>query len=306
MASTRAIKHRIRSINSTKQITKAMNLVSASKLQKAKANLETARPFYEMTKAAIASIIGGSKGIRHKYIAKPQEASGAAQGNTGSTGIILLTADRGLCGGYNVNVCKEALKLVNQFGNEQMIIVGSKGRDYFRRRKKKIVRFYSGISDKPFYEDALEILNLAVDMYDRGEISQLYLVYTEFKSSLSQVPKAAKLLPMEPADFAAEAAGTSGAAGATGAAKPAKAMNYEPDEATVLNYVIPKYLSTYIFGAMVEAATCEQGSRMVSMDTATSNADDIIGALTLKYNRARQGAITQEINEIVSGANALS
>ncbi len=281
MASMRKIKRRIRSVGSTQQITKAMNLVAASKLQKAKGRLMETRPFYQETKRVIASIVSNSKGLNHPFLEVRQ---------VNNIGVILLTSDRGLCGGYNTVISKETLALINRLQHESMIIVGNKGKDYFRRRKKNIVKTYSGISEKPFYDDAAEIGRLALDMFLKKQIDEVYLAYTELKSTISYVPKIIKILPVDNSEFESEAGGT---------------MNYEPSEEAVLDYVIPKYLNTIIYGALCESAACEQGARMTSMDSATDNAEDMISRLTLLYNRARQGAITQEILEIVSGANAL-
>lgn len=286
MASMRNIKRRIRSVASTQQITKAMNLVAASKLQKAKQKLERTRPFYTETRNVIQSIISSSKGLKNPYL---------VQREVKSTAYIVMTGDRGLCGGYNTNVSKLAYTMMKGKPNEKVIAIGIKARDFFRRRKKNIHKLYVGMSEKPFYEDAKEIGRLVFELYDSGQVDEVYLVYTEFKSTISHEPKAMKLLPIDPEEILA---GSDGAASG-------QLMNYEPDEDTLLSYMVPKYVDTLIFGAMVESSACEQGARMTSMDSATKNSTDLIEKYTLQYNRARQGAITQEINEIVSGANAL-
>ncbi len=286
MASMRNIKRRIRSVASTQQITKAMNLVAASKLQKAKQKLERTRPFYTETRNVIQSIISSSKGLKNPYL---------VQREVKSTAYIVMTGDRGLCGGYNTNVSKLAYTMMKGKPNEKVIAIGVKARDFFRRRKKNIHKLYVGMSEKPFYEDAKEIGRLVFELYDSGQVDEVYLVYTEFKSTISHEPKAMKLLPIDPEEILA----------GSDSAGSAQLMNYEPDEDTLLSYMVPKYVDTLIFGAMVESSACEQGARMTSMDSATKNSSDLIEKYTLQYNRARQGAITQEINEIVSGANAL-
>ncbi len=284
MASTRAIKGRIKSVKSTQQITKAMNLVAASKLQRAKSRMADTKPFFNETRRVISSIVTNSKGISHPYLAEREVKN---------TAIIVITGDRGLCGGYNNNVSKEAFKVVNEKKQAQLITIGNKAKDYFKRRNKTIVRSYSGISEKPFYEDAAEIGRFVLDLFIKGEIDEVYLAYTEFISTISYQPKVIKILPVDTSDFPVNED------------KNLTIMSYEPDEESVLDLVIPKYLNTVIFGALVESAACEQGARMTSMDSATENAEEMINKLTLKFNRLRQGVITQEINEIVSGANAL-
>jgi len=280
MASMREIKHRIRSVHSTQQITRAMNMVAASKLQRARGKMESLHPFVEETVRITRDISAFISDRNNPYI-KERPAS--------HTLIIVISADRGLCGGYNVNVSKAAYALAGEKPGEQLITVGTKARDYFRRRHKNIIRTYSGVSETPFYEDANDIGLLAVDLYDSGEVDEVYLVYTEFQSVVSFLPKTVKLLPLQ----------TQAEGEANGA------FDFEPDEETFLSFIVPRTVSTVIYGAMVESAACEQGARMTSMDSATKNSSELISRFTLQYNRARQDAITQELTEIVSGANAL-
>lgn len=286
MASMRDIKRRIKSVGSTQQITKAMNLVSASKLQKAKGELAKTKPFYEETFRVIGNVINNSKGIHHPYLE-------AKEG--GKTLIILVTSDRGLCGGYNANINK----LVAHFSEKkdvEFVIVGSKGRDYFKRRGGTIIKTHLGVSEKPTYEVAKTIGELALEQFVSGDFSEVYLAYTEFITTLSHEPKLRRLLPVDTSEFESENAEEE---------NKLSLMSYEPDEDEVLSYMVPKYINTTIFGGLIDSATCQQAARMTSMDSATENAYSMIDSLTLQYNRARQGAITQEITEIVSGANAL-
>jgi len=283
MASIRNIKRRIRSVKSTQQITKAMNLVAASKLQRAKQAMERTRPYFYETQKVISAIVKNSKGVKHPFLERREVRNIA---------LIVLTGDRGLCGGYNTNVSKEAIKLAARPG-DKFIFVGGKGRDYFRRRGKAHYKLYTGISEKPQYSDAAEIGQEVAALFKGREVDEVYIAYTEFKSTISHTPKVVRLLPVELSSVAAAAA------------PGGSLMNYEPSEEEVLDYVIPMYINTVIYGAMAEAAACEQGARMTSMDSATENADEMIDTLTLKFNQARQSAITQEITEIVSGANAL-
>ena len=282
MASMRDIKRRIKSVKSTQQITKAMYLVASSKLTRAKSRLADTRPFFNETRKVIAYIVKGAKGITHPYI---------EQRDVKNIGLIVLTGDRGLCGGYNQNVMKAGLAVVKDRPDAKVITVGSKGREFFGRQKKNIVNSYTGISEKPTYEDALKIGREVLDLYAKGEVDEVYLAYTQFVSTLVSEPKVIKILPVDVEEFKNESSADSNAL-----------MMFEPSEEEVLEYVIPKYVNTVIFGAMVESAVCELGARMTAMDSASENAQEMIEKLDLMYNRARQGAITQEITEIVGGS----
>jgi len=281
MASLREIKHRIHSVHSTQQITRAMNMVAASKFQRARSKMENLRPFVEETIRITHDISAFISDRNNPYL------KGRPVNNTL---VIVISGDRGLCGGYNINVSKAAYALVNEKPNEQLITVGTKARDYFNRRRKNIIRTYSGVSETPFYEDAADIGLMAVDLYDSGDVDEVYLVYTEFFSAVRIEPKAVKLLPLQPEPGRQAKGGY---------------FDFEPNEDTFLSFIVPKYVSTVIYGAMTESAACEQGARMTGMDSATKNSTELINRFTLQYNRVRQDAITQELTEIVSGANAL-
>ena len=286
MASMKAIKKRITSVNNTKKIMKAMNLVAASKLQKAKARLDDIRPMNSDIKKVMEQIRAGMTDEMHVPFADAREVKNIAY--------IILTSDRGLCGGFNATVSKEALAYVEAQKDKtaKIIAVGSKGWDYFRRRGKEIVLRCEGASEATAFADA-EALGMRIsDMYTSGEVDEVYIVYTHFESVLTHIPYIEKLLPLRIAAGDDYSAVTSD-------------MSYDPDINTFITHAVPMYLSITIFGAMMESAVCEQASRMTSMDSATRNATDILDALTLEYNRKRQSMITQEITEIVSGANAL-
>ena len=286
MANMKAIKKRISSVNNTKKIMKAMDLVSASKLQKAKTQLDDIRPLYDN----IQLVMNGIK----SSISVDDEIVYAQDRKVKSAAYIVLTSDRGLCGGYNTNVSKEALAVMNtnKDTEEKVIAVGSKGWDYFKRRGKNVVHKYPGPSEATTYDSAEQIAKHAAEMYTSGEADEVYLVYTHFETILAHEPAIVKLLPIK-ADTEGDAPFAF------------SSMSYDPDVGTFISYAVPMYLSTTIFGAMVESLVCEQASRMTSMDAATRNATEIIDDLTLEYNRKRQNMITQEITEIVSGANAL-
>jgi len=285
MPSMKAIKRRISSVNSTQQIMKAMDLVAAAKLQKAKERLDYVRPLYSNIKTVMDGIHASSGDINNVYIEK-REVKDIAY--------LLITSDRGLCGGYNINVAKEAISFINSNAgkNEKIITVGSKGWEYLRRRGKNILQRYSSASELTPYEDAVRIGALLNSMYTSGEVDEVYVIYTHFDSILAHEPRVERLLPV-------------GASAGADAVDDGELMDYEPDIETFMTFAIPMYLNTFIYGAMVESAVCEQASRMTSMDSATRNAEEIIDDLTLTFNRIRQGAITQEITEIVSGAKNL-
>lgn len=281
MASMRDIKRRIKSVNSTQQITKAMNLVASSKLTRARNRLMDTRPFFRETRKVIAGIVNGSKGISHPFL---------EQRDVRKKAVILITGDRGLCGGYNINVSKAAMTCVDNKENVSAITIGSKGREFFKRRGVDIVKSYTGISENPQYTHASEIGSMALDLFTSGQADEVYLAYTEFISTIASEPKLIKILPVDADEFKNDSSDN------------AALTIYEPGEEEVLEYVIPKYVNTVIFGAMVESAVCELGARMTAMDSATENAAEMIDTLNLLYNRARQGAITQEITEIVGGS----
>ena len=285
MASMKAIKKRINSVNNTKKIMKAMNLVAASKLQKAKARLDDIRPMYGDIKKVMEQIKAGVSDDMEIPFAEKREVENIAY--------IVLTGDRGLCGSFNANVSKEALAYVGALKdkNAKIIAVGSKGWDYFRRRGKEIVHRCEGASEATAFADAEALGSRVAEMYKSGEVDEVYIVYTHFESVLTHIPYIEKLLPLKMAESEGFDPGSF-------------TMSYDPDINTFITNAVPMYLSITIFGAMMESAVCEQASRMTSMDSATRNASEILDDLTLEYNRKRQSMITQEITEIVSGANA--
>lgn len=286
MATMRDIKRRRDSIQSTEQITKAMKLVATVKLQKSRVRAEAAKPYFNLMYDTMNSIISRSGAVRHKYLqagASPKKA------------VITITSNRGLAGGYNNNI----VKLVNAelpAGDTLVYAIGRKGRDGLARRGFKIQGDYSEVINDPLYQDAAELTGVLLEAFARGEIGEIYLAFTMFKNTVVHTPRLLKLLPVELPER-----GT-----ADGQEPKARAvMDYEPDDETVLDAIVPKYMSSLIYGALLESLASENGARMTAMDSATSNAEEMIEDLSLQYNRARQGAITQELTEIVAGANAI-
>ena len=287
MASMRDIKRRKGSIQSTQQITKAMKLVSTVKLQRAKQRAEQSKAYFNCMYETVTSMLAKSGSLNHPYLNKAE---------SGKKAVIVITSNRGLAGGYNSNV----VKLITQgdFRKDELEIyaIGKKGRDALNRNGYHIMEENSEIIEEPSYVDAMAISSKLLDAYAKGEISEIYLAYTGFKNTVVHVPTLLKLLPVE---ASAEAE--------TEKEPESKAMmNFEPEDDEALDMIIPKYMSSLIYGALLEALASENGARMTAMDSATNNAEEMLGKLELQYNRARQGSITQELTEIIAGANAIS
>ena len=287
MASMRDIKRRKGSIQSTQQITKAMKLVSTVKLQRAKQRAEQSKAYFNCMYETVTSMLAKSGSLNHPYLNKAE---------SGKKAVIVITSNRGLAGGYNSNV----VKLITQgdFRKDELEIyaIGKKCRDALNRNGYHIMEENSEIIEEPSYVDAMAISSKLLDAYAKGEISEIYLAYTGFKNTVVHVPTLLKLLPVE---ASAEAE--------TEKEPESKAMmNFEPEDDEALDMIIPKYITSLIYGGLVEAVASENGARMQAMDSATSNAEEMIDHLSLMYNRARQGSITQELTEIIAGANAIS
>lgn len=286
MASMRDIKRRRSSIQSTGQITKAMKLVSTVKLQKARGRAEEAKPYFNHLYQTITSMFAkSSEEVRQHYtVAKP----GAKKA------VIVITSNRGLAGGYNSNIVKTVMN--SNLAKEDVWIyaVGRKGRDALARRGYEIKADYSEVMNNPLYQDASDISTAIMDEFESGNVSEIYVAFTVFRNTVSHIPTLLKLLPTD--DVAALGDEDPGLQAQ---------MNYEPEPEEALRMIMPKYISGEIYGALIEALASENGARMQAMDNATSNADEMIAKLSLQYNRARQSSITQELTEIIAGANAL-
>lgn len=285
MASMRDIKRRKGSIQSTQQITKAMKLVSTVKLQRAKQNAEKSQTYFHCMYHTVHSILRRTQNLEHKYL---------KSGETGKKAVIVITSNRGLAGGYNSNV----VKLITQgdLAGEDLAIyaIGKKGRDALAKHYE-IKADYSDVIEEPAYAEAMAISREVLSAFEKGEISEIYLAYTGFKNTVVHVPTLLKLLPVEVSEENGEEQEDNHVL-----------MNFEPEDEEALNLLIPKYITSLIYGGMVESIASENGARMQAMDSATSNAEEMIEDLTLLYNRARQGSITQELTEIIAGANAIS
>lgn len=292
MATMRDIKRRKASIESTEQITKAMKLVATVKLQKSRSKAESSRLYFNMMYQTIQDMLKKSVGIEHKYL---------KAGDSKKKAIITITSNRGLAGGYNSNI----VRLVTGSGipaeDAKIFAVGRKGKEGLMRKGYEITADYSDMINEPLYSDAMQITKELLRMFEENEIGEIYLAYTSFKNTVSQVPKFMKLLPVDLS--AADMKGDENEI--ENSKNDLLLMNYEPNEEEVLDAIIPKYLSSLIYGAFLEAVASENGARMTAMDSATNNAEEMIAKLSLQYNRARQGSITQELTEIIAGANAI-
>ena len=289
MASMREIKRRRGSIQSTQQITKAMKLVATVKLQKARQRAENSKPYFQYMYKTVTSMLAKAGNVDHPYL---------NGGNSDKLGIVVITSNRGLAGGYNSNIAK----LVQTCGvakeNVRLYTVGKKGADVLIRKGYEVAGNYSDIIEEPTFEDAKRLSNRLLEDFTNGEIGEIYVAYTEFKNTVVHIPKMVKLLPVDASAAVEDDSQVSDVDKLT-------LMNFEPSEEEAIGLLVPKYVTSILYGAFVEAVASENGARMQAMDSATNNAEEIISDLELKYNRARQGAITQELTEIIAGADAI-
>lgn len=295
MASMRDIKRRKGSISSTQQITKAMKLVATVKLQKSKTQAEEASPYFLTMFQTVQSILERTGTINHPYLdGRPD----------GKKAVVLISSNRGLAGGYNSNVANLITEGDFETENTLVYCIGKKGREYVERRGYSIMKEASDIINHPLYSDAISVCNELMEKFQKGEIGEIYVAYTFFKNTVSHEPTLLKLLPISDED-AVDKLEEEDMEEEDPYAK-LTPMNYEPSEEEALNMIIPKYITSIFFGALMQAAASENGARMQAMDAATSNAQEMIDKLSLQYNRARQGSITQELTEIIAGADALT
>lgn len=276
------IKTRIKSVESTKQITKAMELVSSSKFRKAKEKAESSRPYFNTLYNTVQDIAKNTSGSKNVLL-KERKVNNVCY--------IVIAGDRGLAGGYNSNILKAVLAH-NEHGTGKVISVGKKAKESLSKRGYEIIDSIDSVEDA-VYEDANRVAQRAMEAYINGEVDEVNLVYTQFISALDQEPKIVKLLPVTIDNDNKEESKKSKAA-----------VEYLPSADAVLGYVLPKYVSGNVYGAIAESFASEQAARRTAMESATDNANEMISKLQLIYNRARQAAVTQEISEIVGGAAA--
>jgi F-type H+-transporting ATPase subunit gamma len=290
MATQQDIKRRIRSVNNTKKITKAMELVAASRLRRAQARIEALRPYADRMQQLMVDVAAAASSAGDQPLLQRREVQRVA--------VVALTGDRGLAGGFNANVVRRSLEIAREqrsAGREvTWLVIGRRGASSLRFRRQEIATAYTGITDRPSYADAQAVAERVAELYASGEIDQVVLVYNHFISPLTQRLDELELLPVPETALTGEEA-----------VKIEGSYIYEPDAKEILAELIPAYLEITIFRSMLESTASEHGARMTAMRNASDNAGSLIDQYTLQMNRARQAEITQEILEVVAGADAL-
>lgn len=286
MAVGKEIRTQISSINNTRKITRAMEKVAASKTRKAQDRMAASRPYAERIRQVVGHLANANPEYKHRYLTE-REAK--------RVGYIVISSDRGLCGGLNVNVFKKAIRDMKQFANSGVEIdicaIGSKAVSFFRNYGGNVTAAFTGLGDAPKADDLVGSVKVMLDAFDEGRIDRLYVVSNEFVNTMTQNPTVEQLLPLK-AEENTEL-------------KHHWDYIYEPEAVEILNELLVRYIESQVYQSVVENIACEQAARMLAMKNATDNAGDIIDELQLVYNKARQAAITQEISEIVSGAAAV-
>jgi F-type H+-transporting ATPase subunit gamma len=316
-AQLRVLRRRIRSVQSTKKITKAMELIATSRIARAQARVEASRPYAREITKVLSALASAAGTLDDPLLVERENPTRAA--------MLVVTSDRGLCGGYNANLLRAAEELDallrEQGKSVALYLIGRKAMNYYTFRQRPIEQSWTGFSDLPGYDDAAKAGNVLVQAFLAGAdddggapgpdgvpgVDELHIVYTEFRSMLTQTPQARRIAPLEVqyvGDDPDEAGPTQQQR--PRADGPAPLYEFEPDADELLAHLLPKYISTRIYAALLEAAASEHAARRQAMKSATDNATDLIQDLTREANRARQGIITQEISEIVGGAEALS
>ena len=293
MATLRDIQRRIRSVQSTQKITRAMKLVAAAKLRRAQERILAARPYAAKMGELLGNLVSaasGSDGAQHPLL---EQREGPRRQ------IVIITADKGLAGAFNSNVIRRALEFIRQSNTAEvtLVVVGRKARDFYRRRQWTIKRDLVGFWDRLAYSHATELADYFMQQYLDGEVDEVYLVYNEFRSVVVQRAVREQLLPIPRTD--------AGQGDATTAAAAAVDYLYEPDPRAILDELLPRHVRTQVFKAMMESLAGEYGARMTAMEAATKNAKEMIDVLTIQFNKARQEKITKELLDIVGGAEAL-
>jgi F-type H+-transporting ATPase subunit gamma len=285
MATLKDIKKRIGSLKNTGQITKAMKMVSAAKLRRAQEAITSARPYAEKMQEVLSSLASGADATANPLL-EVRESKKA--------GVILFTSGRGLCGGFNANLIKEAEKFIAaELPGKEVIMsfYGKKGQEYFKRRGVDAVGSYKLEAGQESYDIATDISTDLIKAYEEGEIDEVYLVYGKFQSAMTQIPSVERLLPIVPEE----------------STDMAEAVDFlfEPDADAILADLLPKYVTSQVYKSVLETAASEHGARMAAMDSASKNASEMIDKLTVQYNRARQATITTELMDIINGAEAV-
>ena len=294
MAGITEIRGRMRSIQQTLKITNAMYLISSAKVKKARKQLQEVEPYFDRLAKTILDIFRHSPQLQHRYIEghhKPKEER--------KTGFVVITGDKGLAGAYNHNVLKLAESYLARKQDSTLFLIGQMGRHYFEKKNIPIDAEFMYTVQDPTLDRTQDICDTLVDLYERGALDEIYLVFTHSYSAMRMEPEIIKLLPLDRAMLSARR-------GLSEADQYRDVVRYEPSPEAVLDVLVPGVIRGYIFAALVESFCSEQSSRMSAMDSASESARDMLKTLSLEFNRARQGAITQEITEIAGGAEALN
>lgn len=288
MATLRDIRRRIRSVESTQKITRAMKLVAAAKLRRAQERILAARPYAVKMAELLSSLVRRAEGEAHPLLVR-RPASRKR--------LVIITADKGLCGAFNSNILRASLAFLREQGDASvtLVVVGKKARDFYRRRPYEVKSEMLGFFDRLAYSHAQELAGGLMKEYLAGEIDEVHLMYNEFRSVAVQRVKHAQLLPIEP-ETGPDGEGGEAAAGD---------YIYEPSPDAILAALLPRHVTTQVYRALMESVAGEYGARMTAMEAATKNAKEMIGVLTIQYNKARQERITKELLDIVGGAEAL-
>lgn len=289
MANAKEIKGRIKSIKDTQKITNAMYLIASTKMQKAKAELDRTRPYFDSLQTEIKRLFRIQSKVDSRYF-YPADGSPVPE-NT--YGCLVITADKGLAGAYNQNVLKEAKRLYTEHEDMKFFVVGEYGRHFFQKSRIPIEQSFLYTAQNPTLQRAREISSILLGMYDKGELGKIFIIYTDLQNGMQEEAKVTRLLPFHRSHFASSEE------------KPVKeAFDFIPDLRTVLETSVRSYVSGYIYSALVTSFCSEQNARMTAMSAANDNAEDMLGQLSIQYNRVRQAAITREITEVSAGARA--
>lgn len=287
MPTLRDIKRRITAVRNTKQITKAMKMIAAAKLRKSQSRMLDMRPYADKMNSVIASL--SSEGESQHPLITPRQRK--------TVEIVVITSDKGLCGAFNSNILKGAVNFISEHEKEGFNIsisaIGKKASDYFKRRNITMRKSWTGLSGKIVYSDINEISSDIIENYINEKIDEVFIIYNEFKTVMAQKISVVKLLPMADIEASGEAEGMSAS------------FIYEPSREEIFNQLLPKNMEIQVFRAMLESQASEEAARMIAMENATKNADEMIDKLTLQYNKARQASITEELMDIVGGVEAL-
>jgi F-type H+-transporting ATPase subunit gamma len=293
MASGKEIRTKIKSVENTRKITRAMEMVAASKMKRAQDRMKAARPYGEKIKSICADLASSyQEQFQHPFLVQREEKG---------VGLLLVTSDKGLCGGLNTNILRLVVQQLKHWKSEskavQLVTLGNKGYSFISRLRENVVSHLSGLGDKPSLEKLLGVIQVQINAYLAGEIDAVYIAYTRFVNTMKQEPVIERLLPVDSKDFSASAK----------TSEPQYAWEYifEPSAQAVIEDVLKRYIEHTVYQAVVENVSSEQSARMVAMKAASDNAGNVIAQLKLVYNKTRQAAITKELAEIVGGAAAV-